>query len=57
MVEGISELIESHNTQSHQLENIKEVLKRFNNVKMPSTLQYSKLVSDLNNILFYEDET
>lgn len=57
MIEGISELIESHNTQSHQLENIKEVLKRFNNVKMPSTLQYSKLVSDLNNILFDEDET
>jgi hypothetical protein len=57
MIEGISELIESHNIQSHQLENIKEVLKRFNNVKMPSTLQYSKLVSDLNNILFDEDET
>lgn len=57
MIEGISELIESHNIQSHQLENIKEVFKRFNNVKMPSTLQYSKLVSDLNNILFDEDET
>lgn len=57
MIEGISELIESHSIQSHQLENIKEVLKRFNNVKMPSTLQYSKLVSDLNNILFDEDET
>lgn len=56
MIEGISELIESHNIQKHQLDNIKEVLKRFNSVKMPSTLQYSKLVGDLNNILFDESE-
>lgn len=55
MIEGISELIESHNIQGYRLESFKTILENFNKVKMPSMLQYAKLVNDLNNVIL-DDE-
>lgn len=56
MIDGLSELIESHSDQEHTLKNIEILLKKFNNVKLPSTLQYMKFISELNGIMDIDNE-
>lgn len=56
MIEGLSELIESHNVQDHKLKNIEILLKNFNKIKLPSTLQYMKLTNQLNEIIGIDNE-
>lgn len=55
MIKGLSELIESHNVQSHQLKSVKSIIVNFNKAKMPSMIQYAKLVNDLNNVVLDEE--
>jgi hypothetical protein len=56
MFGNITDLITENSNNVDTISNFKRIVQNFNKIPMPSTLQYIKLVNDLNEVLGIGEE-